>query len=202
MKLNKVNGAALMSSVALASVAAMQPAMAFAEGSELGINILIPKISEFIPSIIAFLIIWFLLAKFAWPSVANMMDKRSETIKESLASAEAARIEAQELLDEYKAQLADARRESAEILAEAKRSGEVVRADITSKAQAEADDIIQKARLAIESEKKQASADLQSSVADLSVNVASKLLGENLNDEQHRKLIEKYISEVGNVNEN
>ncbi len=202
MKLNNVNGAALMSSVALGSVAAMQPAMAFAEGQELGINILIPNISEFIPSIIAFLIIWFLLAKFAWPAVANMMDKRSETIKESLASAEAARIEAQELLDEYKTQLADARRESAEILAEAKRSGEVVRADITSKAQAEADDIIQKARLAIENEKKQASADLQSSVADLSVSVAGKLLGENLDDEQHRKLIEKYISEVGNVNEN
>lgn len=202
MKLNNVNGAALMSSVALGSVAAMQPAMAFAEGQELGINILIPNISEFIPSIIAFLIIWFLLANFAWPAVANMMDKRSETIKESLASAEAARIEAQELLDEYKTQLADARRESAEILAEAKRSGEVVRADITSKAQAEADDIIQKARLAIENEKKQASADLQSSVADLSVSVAGKLLGENLDDEQHRKLIEKYISEVGNVNEN
>lgn len=202
MKLNKVNGAALMSFMALASVAVMQPATALADGSELGINILIPKLSEFIPSVIAFLIIWFIFAKMAWPAVSSMMDKRSETIKESLASAEAARIEAQQLLDEYKNQLADARRESAEILAEAKRSGEVVRADITSKAQAEADEIISKARVAIENEKKQASADLQSSIADLSVSVAGKLLGEDLNDEQHRKLIEKYISEVGNVNEN
>ncbi|MDO5044408.1 MAG: F0F1 ATP synthase subunit B [Coriobacteriia bacterium] len=200
-KFNKF-GAALMSLSAFSAASLLVPSIALAEEGELGINIIIPKLSEFIPGVIAFLVIWFLLGKFAWPSIAGMLDKRSETIRESLASAEAARIEAQQLLDEYKKQLADARRESAEILAEAKRSGEVVRSDLTSRAQAEADEILNRARRSIEAEKQQASADLQSSIADISVNVAGKLIGQDLSDAEHRKLIEKYISEVGNFNEN
>lgn len=201
MQQTRLKRATLFAVSALAAYAAF-PSFALAQDKELGIGLLIPKLSEFVPALIAFLIIWAILAKFAWPAISGMLDKRAETIKDSLANAEAARIEAEQLLKEYKAQIAEARRESAEILAEAKRTGELVRADITAKAQAEADDIVAKARVAIESEKKQALAELQSSVADLSVSVAGKLIGQDLTDDDHRKLIEKYISEVGNLDEN
>ena len=158
--------------------------------------------SEFIPALIAFLIIWAVLAKFAWPAVTGILDKRQETIKNNLDEAEAAKIEAQRSLDEYKQQLADARREAAGILDEARRAGEQVKADITAQAQAQADEMIAKAKKSIEKEKLAAIADLQGSVAELSVAVAGRFIGEDLSDADQRKLIEKYVAEAGTLDAN
>lgn len=174
------------------------PAPALAqESSGLGIGLIIPKLGEFVPMLIAFLVIWAVLAKFAWPQLTGMLDKRAMTIKESLESAEAAKIEAQQLLEEYKQQISSARRESAEILDEARKAGEKVKAQITAAAKSEADEIVAKASVAIENEKKAALRELQESVATLSVDVASKLIGEKLSEDEHRALIEKYVMEAG-----
>ena len=129
--------------------------------------------SEFIPALIAFFIIWAVLAEFAWPAVTGILEQApGETIKNNLDEAEAAQIQAAAFLDEYKQQLADARREAAGILDEARRAGEQVKADITAQAQAQADEMIAKAKKSIEKEKLAAIADLQGSVAELSVAVA------------------------------
>lgn len=203
MNFKKNAGLRLGAPFAVAFASLSFPVCAFAEGESTGgLDLLIPKLSEFLPALVAFLVIWFVLAKYAWPAITGMLDKRAETIKTSLANAESARIEAQKLLDEYKAQISEARKESGEILAEAKRSAEAVKADITAKAQAEADEIVAKARVAIENEKKQALAELQGSIADFSVSVAGKLIGENLDADSHRQLVEKYIAEVGTPDEN
>ena len=107
---NRKNGAA---AIAASAVALAAPSLALAEeNSDLGIGILIPNLSEFIPALIAFLVIWVVLAKFAWPMIVGMLDKRQETIKNNLDEAEAAKIEAQRSLEEYKKQLAKARREA------------------------------------------------------------------------------------------
>ena len=92
--------------------------------------------------------------------------------------------------------------QSAQIIADAKKTGEAVKADITAKAQAEAAGMIEKAHAAIEADKKAAIAELQGSVADLSVAVASRLIGEDLNDDEHRKIIERYVNEAGSFNAN
>ncbi len=197
---NYKNGAAALAAGAVALAA---PSLALAEeNSDLGIGILIPNLSEFIPALIAFLIIWVVLAKFAWPMIVGMLDKRQETIKNNLDEAEAAKIEAQRSLEEYKKQLADARREAAGIVDEARRAGEQVKADITAQAQAQADEMIAKAKKSIEKEKLAAIADLQSSVADLSVAVAGRFIGEGLSDADQRKLIEKYVAEAGALDAN
>ncbi len=197
---NYKNGAAALAAGAVALAA---PSLALAEeNSDLGIGILIPNLSEFIPALIAFLIIWVVLAKFAWPMIIGMLDKRQETIKNNLDEAEAAKIEAQRSLEEYKKQLADARREAAGIVDEARRAGEQVKADITAQAQAQADEMIAKAKKSIEKEKLAAIADLQSSVADLSVAVAGRFIGEGLSDADQRKLIEKYVAEAGALDAN
>lgn len=188
---------------AAAIAAVVTPSLALAEESSgPGISLIIPKMSEFIPALIAFAIIWFVLAKFAWPAIVGMLDKREAKIKGDLDAAEAAKIEAQQSLEEYKEQLASARREAAGILDEARRAGEQVKADITAQAQAEADEMIAKAKKSIEKEKVAAIADLQASVADLSVSVAGRLIGEDLSDADQRKLIEKYVAEAGNLNAN
>lgn len=197
---NCKNGAAALAAGAVALAA---PSLALAEeNSDLGIGILIPNLSEFIPALIAFLVIWVVLAKFAWPMIVGMLDKRQETIKNNLDEAEAAKIEAQRSLEEYKKQLADARREAAGIVDEARRAGEQVKADITAQAQAQADEMIAKAKRSIEKEKLAAIADLQSSVADLSVAVAGRFIGEGLSDADQRKLIEKYVAEAGALDAN
>jgi len=185
--------------VCIGSAAALCPATAFAEESG-GISAILPKMDEFIPMLVAFLILWAILAKFGWPIFEGMLNKRETTIRESLEKSEVARIESERLLAEYQEQLAEARQEAKTIVAEAKQMGESVRADITAQAQAEAEQIIAKAREAIESEKKAAVAELQSSVADLTVEVTAHVIGRDFSDEDHRKLIERSIEEVGNLN--
>lgn len=200
---NRKFGTVVTMPFAAAAVALAAPTLALAEEqSDLGINILIPNLSEFIPALLAFAIIWFILAKFAWPMVVGILDKRQETIKNNLDEAEAAKIEAQQSLEEYKAQLSAARREAAGIIDEARRAGEQVKADITAQAQAQADEMVAKAKKSIEKEKLAALADLQSSVADLSVAVAGRFIGEGLSDADQRKLIEKYVAEAGTLNAN
>ena len=178
------------------------PVLALAEEGGGGFSLLIPKMGEFIPTLIAFIIIWIILAKVGWPMITGMLDEREKTIKDSLEQAEQAKIQSEQLLAEHKAQLDEARVEAAQIIANAKEAGEALKADITAKAQQESADMIAKAHLAIEAEKKAAIADLQSSVADLSVSVAGRLIGETLSDDEHLKLIERYVAEAGSLDAN
>ena len=74
------------------------PALAFAEGTESGgADILIPKMAEFIPALVIFLIIWFLLSKFVWPKVISVLDAREHKIEDSLEQADATKAEAAEI---------------------------------------------------------------------------------------------------------
>lgn len=181
------------------------PALAFAsegEGGSAGISAILPNMQEFIPMLICFIVLCVILAKLGWPKFAAMIEKREQTIKESLEKSEAARIESERLLGEYKQQLEEARSQAAQIVADAKKNGEAVKADLSAKAQAEAETMIAKAKAAIEMEKKAAIAELQSSVADTSVAVASRIIGSDLSDDEHRKIVERYVTEAGNLNAN
>ena len=202
MKTRKPVAAASTLPFAAALSALATPSFAFAEESGAGLSMIIPKMNEFIPALIAFLVIWFVLAKFAFPTIVGMLDKRAETIKNNLEEAEAAKIEAQRSLEEYKKQLADARREAAGIVDEARRAGEQVKADITAQAQVQADEMLAKAKKTIEKEKLAAITDLQGSVADLTVAVAGRFIGQDLSDADQRKLIEKYVAEAGTLDAN
>lgn len=165
-------------------------------------ELILPKLAEFIPALISFSIVFFLLSKFAWPSLTEMLDKRATTIREGLERAEAARIEAERLLAEYKETMAEARKEAGVILAQAKQAAEATRLESSAAAQAEYDAMLERAREAIAGEKQAAIAELQASVADLSVAVAGKLIGSELSDADHRKVVEKYLVEAGSLNAN
>lgn len=182
--------------------AAAEGAAAEGGGGGGGAAILIPKLAELIPAFLSFGVLFLLLAKFAWPAISDMLDKRAETIRESLEKAEAAKIEGERLLEEYKQAMAEARKEAATILSQAKHSAEATRNEAASKAQAEYDEMLAKAREAIQGEKNAAIAELQSSVADLSVAVAGKIIGAELSAADHARVIEKYVSEAGSLNGN
>ena len=179
------------------------PALAFAAEEESGgISAILPNMAEFIPMLVCFIILCVVLGKLGWPAFAAMLDKREKTIKDSLEKSEAARIESERVLEEYKQQLAEAKTQAAQIVADAKKTGDSVKADITAKAQEEAGDMIAKAKAAIEAEKKAAIAELQGSVADTSIAVASRLIGSDLNDDEHRAIVERYVNEAGSFNAN
>lgn len=172
------------------------PSLAFAE-EKTGMAVILPDMLEFIPMLVAFIILWIVLAKFGWPVFDKMLQKRSDTIQADLQKAEDARIEGERTLAEYKQELDQAKMQAAQIIADAKQTGEAARADITAQAQREAAEMIDKARAAIETEKKVAVSQLQGSVADTSVAVVSKLFGSGLTDDEHRALIERYVNEAG-----
>jgi F-type H+-transporting ATPase subunit b len=166
------------------------------------VEAIIPKLAEFIPAVISFVIVFVVLSKFGWPAISDMLDKRADTIREGLERAEAAKIEAERLLEEYKQTMADARKEAGSILQQAKQAAEATRTEGVAKTQAEIDEMLAKARESIEGERRAAIASLQASVAELSVAVAGKLIGSELSPEAHRDVIEKYISEAGSLNAN
>ena len=111
------------------------PAFAFAEEGGGGVNAILPDMAEFIPMLLAFIILCIVLGKFGWPAFNNMMEKREEAIRDSLEKSEAARMESERVLAEYKKQLADAHTEALQIVANAKEAGSNVRNDITKQAQ-------------------------------------------------------------------
>jgi F-type H+-transporting ATPase subunit b len=193
--------AGLLGAMAIAANAAF-PVLAFAEEEASGIATIIPDPLEFFPMLVAFILLWIILAKFGWPMFNGMLEKRENTIREALKKSEEAQIESERVLEEYQKQLTEAKQEANQVIADARATGEAVKADIQAKAQAEAAEIIAKAKQTIEAEKKAAIAELQGLIADTSVDVAARLIGNDLTEGDHRAIIEKYVKEAGSFNGN
>lgn len=189
--------AATIGGMSLAALLAI-PVPAYAAGAD----ILLPKPAEFIPALIAFLIIWLILAKLAWPMIIGILDARQAKIEGDLKAAADAKDQAEENARTYEQRIYDAEREAADIIDAAKRSAEEERAEILAKAQREAAATIAESRDAVEAERKKAMVELSGSVVDLSVEIASKIIGNDLDASQHRALAEKYLAEVGSSDAN
>ena len=177
---------------------ALSPKVALAEG--LGANLLIPAPAEFFPALIAFLIIWFLLAKFFWPKVLDNLDARQKKIQEDLDAAAQTKLDAEAEVEAYKAKIQDAEAKAEQIIAEAKRTAEAESARIKTQANQEAQEIVTRAHEAVENERKNAMTELAGQAADLSVDLASKIIAENLDASKQQDLIKKYLQEVGSLN--
>ena len=132
-----------------AAIVAAAPTVALAD-SPSGADLLLPKPAEFIPALIAFLVIWVVLAKLAWPSILGMMEKRQQKIQDDLDAAA----------------------------------------------------VVAKAHDAVSSERRKAMIELSGSVVDLSVEIASKIIGNDLSEADQRRLAEKYLAEVGAPHDN
>ncbi len=157
--------------------------------------------SLWLPTVIAFLIVLFVLRKFAIHKIMEGLDERSVKIEGDIKNAENTREEADKLLADYKAQLADARAEAKKIIDEGKSLGENLRQETITKAQQEANQLITRAQEEIAREKEKAVKELQSQIADISIEVASKVVQKSLSMEEHGKLIDDYVAEVGKLYE-
>lgn len=161
-----------------------------------------PGIGLIFWSVLIFGLFFLLLSKFAWKPILSAVKARDEMIKGSLASAEKARKEMAKLQSDNEAILKKAREEREGILKEARDIRDKLIAEAKGKAQEEADKLVEKARVGIEREKVTALADIREQVATLSVEIASKLVGEKLSKTgEQEKLIDNYLKDI-NLNKN
>ena len=168
-----------------------------AEACQESPNPILPATNEIIWGGLAFLILLFVLWKFALPPVRKTMDARTERIRNDLMQAEAARVEAEGVLARYQAQVADSRAEGQRIIEESRQAADALRADLERRAQADIAEIRQRAEADVESSKQQALADVRAEVASLALGAAERVVERSLDRETQLQLIENYINSVG-----
>lgn len=156
-------------------------------------------IGDFILIAGSFLLLIFLVKKFAWGNITSILDARAEKITNDIDQAEAARKKAEELAAKREAELAGSRQEATTILETAKETAEKNKAHILSEANQEALRLKEKAQLEISQNKEEAMNSIKGDVADLTVNLAGKLLSQQMDSEGHRQLIDRYLNELGDA---
>ncbi|HEX7493901.1 MAG TPA: F0F1 ATP synthase subunit B [Bacteroidales bacterium] len=156
-----------------------------------------PAIGTLFWSVLIFGLFFLILTKFAWKPILNAVKARDEMIKGSLESAEKAKTEMLNLQSDNEAILRKAREERENILKEAREIRDKLISEAKGKATEEAEKLIEKARIGIEGEKRKALSEIHDQVATLSVDIASKLLGEKLKHSgEQEKLIDNYLKDI------
>jgi len=144
-----------------------------------------------------FILLVFLVGKFAWGPVMNMMQKREEYVANEIDAAEKSRADAEKSAKEAAAQLTATKQEAQKIIEDAKSAGIKQEQDIIASAKNEAERIKQSAQEEIQNEKDKALQALQDKVASLSVLIAGKVIEKEISAQDQDQLIEEYIKEVG-----
>ena len=151
----------------------------------------------FLWTIVTFFIVLAILKWKAWGPLINALDKREEDIREALASAEKARQDAEKASSEYEDMMRKAQAEAQQIVSEGKAAGERVKNDIQSAANDKADEIIEKAKAQIDAERRKAIQEIKSSVVNLSMDAAAKVIERNLDSDDNRKLVDQALEGIG-----
>ena len=145
---------------------------------------------------ITFIVLLFVLAKFAWGPIVKMLDEREKTIREAIEAAKKERAEAEKMAAEQKAALVQATREAAELAKRNQQEVETLRQELTAKARKEAEELVSSARKQIIEEKLKAVSELKGMVADLAIDAAGKLIKASLDEKAQRQLVEDYLKQL------
>jgi F-type H+-transporting ATPase subunit b len=160
-------------------------------------NPLVPNWTEVIVGAIGFFIVFGVLWKILLPRIMTTLNERTDMIEGGLERAERAQAEANRTLEQYRAQLADARHEAARLREQAKEEGAAIIASMREQAQVEARRITEAAQAQIEADRQQAFSSLRTEVGDLSVQLASKIVGESLDDEARQsRVVDRFLAEL------
>jgi F-type H+-transporting ATPase subunit b len=148
---------------------------------------------------IIFLLLLLVLAKTAWKPLLASLKTREQAIADSLSRAEQARADAERMIAENKLERQRAEEEVQKALREGRLYAEQMRRDLVEKAKGEAERMLAQARAEIQRDTQHALTQLRSEVADLAVMATGKLLDENMNEERHRKVVNKMIEDFSAV---
>jgi F-type H+-transporting ATPase subunit b len=160
-------------------------------------NPILPETSELILGSVSFLILLALMWKLGFPAIAKTMEARSTRIQSDLDAAEQAKLTAEQVLSKYNAELADAKSESNRIIEAARADAERVKADMIAATQNEVADLKNKAAADVEAARAQAMASLRSSVGDIAIELAEKVVEKNLDRATNQALVASFIQQVG-----
>lgn len=166
-------------------------------GEEEGGSFLVtPGLGLMIWTLVLFLFTMWVLSKLAFPKIQEALDKRAKTIAESIEAAERQKRESDELLDEYRARLAEAREQADDIMARARKAAETAEAEATSAGKEKREELVAAAKRDIEAETRRSLEQIRREVADLTVLATEKVTRKSLTAEDQRRLVEEALSEV------
>ena len=157
-------------------------------------NPLVPNLTEVITGLIAFFIVFGVISKLLLPRIQQTLQERTDAIEGGLHRAEEAQAEAARLLDQYKAQLAEARHEASRLREQAKEEGAQIKAELRAEGEAEKQRLVESARAQIDADRQQAITALRAEVGSLSVELASRVVGESPQDEaRQRRTVGRFL---------
>jgi F-type H+-transporting ATPase subunit b len=155
-----------------------------------------PNVGLMIWALLVFGVSMWILWKFAFPRIADALEKRQRAIEESIETAEHIRQEADRLLAEYRERLAEARGQADDIVTRARRTGEAAEAEILAEARAKREEMMQQTRREIEAETRRAIQQIRVEVADLTIAATEKVTRKALDTEDQRRLVDEALSEL------
>lgn len=147
-------------------------------------------------TVVTFVILLLLLKKLAWKPILSSLDEREKFIRESVERAEAARKEAEEILDENKNKLAVAEGEAQKVIAQGREYAESLKAQIIEESKIEAKRMIDDAATEIERKNVEAFNNLKSEIAGIAVNAAEKIIRDSLDKEKQYKIVDEFIKDL------
>jgi F-type H+-transporting ATPase subunit b len=155
---------------------------------------LIPTWPELIIGTICFVVVFGVLSRMLMPRILKTLNEREDAIQGGINRADEAQAEAAQLLEQYRAQLSDARQEAARIRAEASEQGAQIIAELRERAEAEARRITEAAQSQIEAERQQALISLRGEVGSLATELASRIVGESLTDQARQsRMVDRFL---------
>jgi F-type H+-transporting ATPase subunit b len=155
-----------------------------------------PGVGLMIWTLIAFFVTFWLLRRLAFPRIQEALDRRANAIQESIEQAERMRKEADDLLDEYRQRLKEARQQSEEIVARARKAAENLEREGTEEARRRREELLAQARRDIEAETRRAIQEIRKEVADMTVLATEKLTRKSLTEDDQRQLVDETLSEL------
>ncbi|WP_035797946.1 F0F1 ATP synthase subunit B [Kitasatospora mediocidica] len=160
-------------------------------------NPLIPKTPELIIGLICFFVVFGLLGKKLLPSIEKVLAERRDQIEGGMERAEAAQAEAQALLEQYRAELSEARHEAARITEHSREQGAALIVEMREEGQRQREAIVAAGHAQIEADKKQATAALRQDVGSLASQLASRIVGESLEDSARQSgVIDRFLDDL------
>ena len=155
-----------------------------------------PGIGLMIWTLVVFGVSMYILAKVAFPRIGEALDKRQKAIEDSIATSERIKHEAEELLDEYRQRLAEARGQADDIVARARKTGEAHENEVHAEAKAKREEMMEQTRRDIEAETRRAIQEIRKEVADLTVAATEKVTRKTLTGDDQRRLVEEALAEL------
>jgi F-type H+-transporting ATPase subunit b len=160
-------------------------------------NPLLPDVAELVVGGLSFLIVLYVLSRTLLPNIKKTLEERTNAIEGGIKRAEEAQAEAQRTLEQYRAQLAEARHDAARLREEAREQGAAIIAELREQAQGEARRITEAAHQQIEADSKVAFAQLKQQIGELSVQLAGRIVGESLEDDaRQRRVVDRFLDEL------